>query len=244
MNQKVTHRKTHQIKKAIKLTISKDFYEKREWQKDQLICGLDEVGRGCIAGPLVVAAVILHPNNKLKLLKDSKTLTKEELYKVYPKIIENSWYSFGVVNNLDIDKFNIWNATLIAMRQALMNLFTICPKLPSVILIDAMPLSLKNTVYKDIEIHYFPKGENISRSIAAASIIAKVKRDKLMTMYDQHLPGYEFSKHKGYGTVEHQKYLGALGKSILHRESFLKNFSQLLIKEEQINIFQNSTQEE
>lgn len=237
VNLKVTHRKISLKIGDSKIILTKDFFEKREWPKNQLVCGLDEVGRGCLAGPLVVASVILHPHNKLKLLKDSKILTKNELLNVYSRIIKNSWFSFGIVNNLDIDKFNIWNATLIAMRKSIMNLFSICPQLPSVILIDAMPVSLFNSNYENIEIYNFPNGENFSRSIAAASIIAKVKRDSLMSMYDNHLPGYNFNRHKGYATKEHRKYLYQNGKSILHRESFLNNFNNQLNENHQINIF-------
>jgi len=241
MNKKVTFRKNIHKKKKFKKYMQKDFFEKQEWGKNQLVCGVDEVGRGCLAGPLVVAAVILYPNNRLKLLKDSKVLTREELLKVYPRIISNSWYSFGIINNIDIDKFNIWRSTLLAMRQAIMNLFAICPKLPTLILSDNMPISLENTHFKDIEIQYFPEGESISRSIAAASIIAKVKRDSLMQMYDEYLPGYEFGKHKGYGTKDHQNALSKNGQSILHRESFLKKFKHLFNKEfdfTQINLFE------
>jgi len=228
MSEKITHRKIKPGKTIIK--ISKDFYEKREWAENNLVCGLDEVGRGCLAGPLVVAAVILNPNNRLQLLKDSKTLTREELQKVAPRILANSRYAYGIVNHHEIDRFNIWNATLIAMRRALLNLLAVCPKLPSVILIDAMPVSLKNTAYDNIEINYFPKGESLSRSIAAASIIAKVKRDNLMGIYDTILPGYKFGKHKGYGTPEHKNMLEKNGKSILHRQTFLRKFDYLLDK--------------
>ena len=224
----------------VKVSMAKDFYEKREWAKSQLVCGIDEVGRGCLAGPLVVAAVILHSNCKLKGLKDSKILTQEELKKIYPRIIENSWYSFGIVNNIDIDKFNIYNATIIAMKQAVLNLLATCPQAPSVILIDALPVSLQNTGYKDIEIQSFIKGESLSRSIAAASIIAKVKRDSLMAMYDASLPGYYFGQHKGYGTKLHQQSLSNEGTSILHRQSYLKKFGHLFEtekNEEQQTIF-------
>lgn len=241
MDKKVSHRIFLPSKRA-KISISKDFYEKREWDQGNLVCGIDEVGRGCLAGPVVVAAVILRPNNRLKLLKDSKTLSKEELLAVSPRIIENSWYSFGIVNNYDIDDFNIYQATRIAMKQALLNLLATSPK-PSVVLVDAMPLSLMDSSYESIEIHSFPRAESLSRSVAAASIIAKVKRDSLMAMYDNIIPNYQFGKHKGYATKEHQDALSLNGKSILHRETFLKKFGHLFINElnndEQINMFDN-----
>lgn len=208
-----------------RMRVPKDFFEKKHWANNQLVCGLDEVGRGCLAGPLVVAAVILFPNNRLKLLKDSKVLTKEELQSVYPRILANCWYGFGILNNHEIDKFNIYQATLIAMRQAIMNLFVTCPKLPSTILVDALPLTLNDTCYKDIEIHSFYRCESLSRTVAAASILAKVKRDYLMTLLDVAIPGYEFAKHKGYGTKLHLDTLQQNGSSILHRKTFLKNFN-------------------
>lgn len=219
---------------------TKDFFELLNWQNGDLVCGIDEVGRGCLAGPLVVAAVILFADNRLKSLKDSKILTKDKLLKISPRIIKNSWHSFAIVNNTDIDQLNIYNATLIAMRQAILNLFATCPKLPKTILVDALPLNLKNTAYEGIEIHNFTKGESLSRSIAAASIIAKVKRDSLMTLYDNVLPGYNFAQHKGYGTKTHQNALFSNGDSILHRQSFLKKFSHLLITEG-LNLDQNYT---
>jgi len=223
-----------------KIKISKNFYEKLHWPKNELICGLDEVGRGCLAGPLVVAAVILKPNTKIKGLKDSKLMSKEELLEIYPKIIKNSWYSFGILNNIDIDRYNIWQSTLIAMKQATMNLLATCPKLPSVIVIDAMPLSLANSGYSNLEINYFNKGESLSCSIAAASVIAKVKRDSLMAKYDEFTPGYNFAKHKGYGTKDHQTNIAKNKDSILHRQTFLKKFQHLLHPQEtQVNIFDN-----
>lgn len=222
MIKNVTYRNKAQSKPT------KDFFEHREWQNGDLVCGIDEVGRGCLAGPLVVAAVILFADNRLKSLKDSKILTKEELQKVSPRIIKNSWHSFAIVSNNDIDQFNIYNATLIAMRQAILNLFATCPQLPKTILVDALPLTLKNTAYEGIEIHNFNKGESLSRSIAAASIIAKVKRDNIMAQYDAILPGYNFGQHKGYGTKIHQEALSLYGDSILHRQSFLKKFSHLI----------------
>jgi len=169
-------------------------------------------------------------DNRLKSLKDSKILTKEELLKISPRILKNSWHSFAMVDNNDIDKFNIYQATLVAMRQAVLNLLATCPKLPKTILVDALPLNLKNTAYEGIEIYNFPKGESLSRSIAAASIIAKVKRDDLMAKYDAVVPGYSFGQHKGYGTKIHQNALSNLGDSILHRQSYLKKFSHLFIE--------------
>lgn len=209
-----------------------------------LVCGIDEVGRGCLAGPVVAAAVILFPNSKHRLLKDSKALTKDELLKAYSWIIKNSWYSVSCVSHSDIDSFNIWQSTLMAMRQASLNLFY-CGGLgsgglrPKIILVDAMPLTLKNSIYSDIEVQCFIEGESHSTSIAAASIVAKVRRDALMGLYDDVLPGYNFSSHKGYSTKSHKECIMLGGHSIIHRLTYLKNIEKdkVLTDEKQESIF-------
>lgn len=218
---------------------SKNFYEKQEWERGSLVCGIDEVGRGCLAGPVVAAAVILFSNSNNRLLKDSKELDKKELQKAYNWIIKNSWYSFCPISHVDIDQFNIWQATLMAMRQAALNVFYGSDKQPSIILVDAMPLSLKGTQYEGIEIQHFIEGERHSASIAAASIIAKVVRDAMMEVYDPLFPAYNLSKHKGYATKAHRESLQQDGHSIIHRLTYLKNFekSEMEAIEEQTSLF-------
>lgn len=233
-NGKNSLRKTLMRKKFL---FSKNFYEKRAWQVKELVCGIDEVGRGCLAGPVVAAAVILYPNSKHKWLKDSKLLEKDELIKAYDWIIKNSWYSVCPVSHVEIDKVNIWNATLMAMRQASLNLFFSSKQVPSVVLVDAMPVSFNKTAYESVEIQYFIEGERHSTSIAAASIVAKVTRDRMMAVYDTIFPAYKFAQHKGYSTKLHQDSIRSAGRSIIHRDSFLKKFE---LKENQANEEQKS----
>lgn len=203
----------------------KDDFERAEWHENRLVCGIDEVGRGCLAGPVVVAAAILFPNKKSSLIKDSKLLDTEELQKAYNWLARNSWHSVAIVNHRDIDIYNIYYATLRAMKRAAIQLFSHCPQKPSTILVDAMPLNLAKTAYEEINVYHFPFGESKSSSIAAASIIAKVKRDELMRRMSSSFPQYHFARHKGYCTKLHQQAVSAHGRSIIHRLRFLENKS-------------------
>jgi len=186
-----------------------------------VVCGIDEVGRGCLAGPVVTGAVILPIGSTYRRLKDSKAMTAKERELAYNWIIKNCWYSTGIVSNQTVDRHNIWQATLIAMKKAALQLLVTCPYRPSALLIDAMPLKLNDTNYKNIPIHHFYKGESKSASIAAASIVAKVTRDRLMQAFDPIFPGYYLSNHKGYSTKKHKAAISSLGPTIIHRSSFL-----------------------
>lgn len=208
-------------KTAIKFP--KNHFELAAWSMQQVTCGIDEVGRGCLAGPLVSAAVIVPINTSYKGLKDSKLLTEAERNQSYRWITKHCWYGVGIVSAQFIDIQNIWQATLISMKRAVINLLSIYPYAPHVILIDAMPLTLHDTAYRAIPIRSFPNGEKKSISIAAASIVAKVYRDALMTTADTVIKGYGLSQHKGYGTIAHKEAIVKKGPSIIHRESFLKN---------------------
>lgn len=205
--------------------MKKNTHEHIAWQNNQVICGIDEVGRGCLAGPLVTAAVILPPKTSYKLLKDSKIMTIEERMKAYKWITKHCQFSYGIVHHRLIDKHNIWHATLIAMRKAVCNLLAIAPMRPQSIVVDAMPLTLKNTCYADIPIHHFPFGEKKSTSIAAASIIAKVKRDQMMQHMDLYFPHYIWYTNKGYGTKRHKYAIAQHDAVILHRKTYLKNLA-------------------
>lgn len=204
----------------------KNDLEHAAWQQGQYVCGIDEVGRGCLAGPLVTAAVILPLNKTSRLLLDSKLLSEEERHKGALWIGKHCWYAYGIVDNRTIDRYNIYHATLIAMKKALVNLLATGPR-PSIILVDAMPLKLDDTGYLDIPVHYFPKGERKSSSIAAASIIAKVKRDELMSKFNEIFPGFHFDEHKGYSTKKHKDTLKDLPPLIIHRQSFLHKISTI-----------------
>lgn len=227
----------------INLKISKNWYEKTIWKEGGLICGIDEAGRGPLAGPLVAAAAILKHKAKHPLLKDSKKLTQKQLLNVFDWLSMNSVYATSIIDHRTIDKHNIYQATLLAMRRATNQLLiklsdqsnNILPSntLPKIILIDAMPLKLSN----HIPVIYAPFGETWSCSIAAASIIAKVTRDSIMNLLDPVFNKYKFSSHKGYATAVHYSALDQHGASIIHRETFLRKFFKKQEKNAQTNFF-------
>jgi ribonuclease HII len=202
---------------------SKNSFEHAAWASQGLVCGIDEVGRGCLAGPVITAAVILPINTTNRQLKDSKIMSEDERLKAAAWIYKHCWYGFGIVHHRDVDEHNIWQATLIAMKRALLNALSTCPHEPSAVLVDAMPLTLLDTSYKTIPVHSFIKGESRSSSIAAASIIAKVRRDALMQKFDTLFPGYFLGEHKGYATHKHTASLYERPHSLIHRTSFLTN---------------------
>ncbi len=210
-----------------KIRFNKDYFEKRAWNSTQLICGIDEVGRGCLAGPVMVGAVILKPNKVNRLIKDSKLLNENEREKAYKWIIKNSWHAVSLVHNRSIDDHNIYQATLMAMRRAFLQLMAQSNQRPESVLVDAMPLSLRNTAFEAIDVLHFPFGEKKSSSIAAASIVAKVTRDRMMKRLDKHLHGYDFSSNKGYASPYHKKMVRSLGYTVLHRINFLRGWGLL-----------------
>lgn len=202
---------------------NKNYFEQAAWAAGQVICGLDEVGRGCLAGPVVTAAVILPIGKTNRLLKDSKMMTPEEREKAYSWIIKNCWYATGIVHHRLVDDKNVYHATLVAMKKALVHLMAIVPAKPAQIITDCMPLNLIDTAYRDIPVHYFPFGERRSSSIAAASIVAKVTRDAMMRRMDTLFPGYLLASHKGYGTPPHKSIIREGSQHlIIHRDSFLQ----------------------
>lgn len=214
-----------------KIKITPQFYENEAWAKDRIVYGIDEVGRGCLAGPVVTAAVILKPYINHKLLKDSKLLNRKELLEVYYWLLENSEFSVSFTNHYQIDKLNIYKATQIAMKRAVYQLYSKTGITPIYILTDNMPIVINNI---DTEIKSFAKGESLSSSIAAASIIAKITRDALIDRIDKLVPGYNFINNKGYGTNEHQDSLKEAGVSIIHRKTFLDfldNSNNSILKE-------------
>jgi ribonuclease HII len=214
-------------------------FENSFWQKNQLICGVDEVGRGCLAGPIVTAAVVLQPQAFNKNIKDSKLMTSLQLENIFAWIVQNSYYSFGISNAAMIDQKNIYKTTQVTMKKAVLHLLSSSKTLPDLIAIDAMPLSLANTPYHTIPIESYIKGESKSASIAAASIVAKVIRDRIMYTMHQAFPVYGLHKHKGYGTPAHIAALQQHQASITHRKTFIKNFQKGTNHEqsEQQNLF-------
>lgn len=185
--------------------------------ENELICGIDEVGRGPLAGPVVAAAVILKKNYSNPLIIDSKKLNSKKIQEL-AEVVKKEAISFaiGLKDAQFIDKHDILTATFRAMEEAFYKL-----KIkPSLIHIDG---HLKNPYIKEIEQIALVKGESKSVAIAAASIIAKDFRDKLMVEYAKDYPQYAFEKHKGYGTKLHLEMIKKYGPSPIHRRSFLKS---------------------
>lgn len=191
------------------------FYEKK-YSDCELICGIDEAGRGPLAGPVVAGAVILPKDCEILYLNDSKKLSASKRERLYEEIMEKAIAAeVGMAGPARIDQINILQATYEAMRQAISKLGVT----PDILLNDAVTIP-------ETEIRQVPiiKGDAKCVSIAAASIIAKVTRDRLMVQYDEILPGYGFAKHKGYGSAEHIEAIRRLGPSPIHRQTFIKNF--------------------
>lgn len=211
--------------KVKRIPRAKSDIELHAWHNAGLICGVDEAGRGCLAGPLVTAAVILYPKQQFSLLKDSKLLTAVERARAAKWIKQHSWYAYGIVSHFFIDQYNIYQATLHAMRRAVAQAVHVSPQLPAKIIVDAMPLAFDSGILHRVPVEFFPFAEQQSISVAAASILAKVKRDNLMNLYDLLFPGYLLNIHKGYATARHRACVHTCGESIIHRQSFLNNVS-------------------
>lgn len=177
---------------------------------DIIIAGIDEAGRGPLAGDVVAAAVILPENHKIIGLDDSKKVPIAKRLALREEIMEHAAYGVGIATAEEIDTHNIYEATKIAMQRALDNL----PGKPEHLLIDAMKLD--NGLPQTSII----KGDAVSNSIAAASIIAKTTRDLMMGAYDAEYPEYGFSNHKGYGTKAHLEALELYGATPIHRKTF------------------------
>lgn len=211
------------IRLTQKVKLEKDEWEKGIWSSGNLVVGIDEAGRGCFAGPVVSAAVILPFNTKKRMLKDSKVMTPQQRIKAYDWIMRECYVGVGIVDHVTIDKINIYQASIESMRQALYNLIAL-PYAPSIaaILVDAVPLVLLHDSLALVPVHSIIKGETYSSSIAAASIVAKVVRDQLMNNYSKIFPMYKFDEHKGYGTSIHQEKIKIYGPSIIHRSTFIK----------------------
>ncbi len=192
--------------------------EKKLYQKNiKLICGIDEAGRGPLAGPVVVGAVILPENSFIEGVNDSKKVSEKKREKLYEQITNEAIaYSVGIVDQKKIDEINILNATKLGLKIALEGL----KQKPEIILVDAL------TNIDTLGIPYISviKGDAKNYCIAAASIIAKVTRDRIMREWDEVYPIYGFAKHKGYGTAEHIRIIKEKGPCILHRKTFIKNF--------------------
>lgn len=185
----------------------------------KFIAGLDEVGRGALAGPVVACAAILPGNFSVKGINDSKKLTEKDREILYEEIISSEViYGIGIVNNNVIDKINILQATFEAMLQAIDKLST----KPDYLLIDGNQ-KLRTAIPQQTVV----SGDSLSLSIAVASILAKVTRDRIMKNYQLEFPEYFFEQHKGYATKAHIQAISEHGITPIHRVTFLKNFLQL-----------------
>ena len=202
--------------------MTKDKVDKLLYEKEYLnkgynnICGCDEAGRGPLAGPVVVASVIMPLDDIIDGIDDSKKLSEKKREELYDKIISKAKsFKISIISEKIIDEINILNATKRGMEEAINNLSI----KPDFALVDAVK-GLK------LNCEYLPliKGDYLSYSIGCASILAKVTRDKLMKEMSKKYPNYEFDKHKGYGTKQHIELLKRYGKCEIHRDSFIKHF--------------------
>lgn len=180
------------------------------------ICGVDEAGRGPLCGPVVAGAVILPKEYDILYINDSKKLSEKKREELYDEISEKALaWSVGIVSPERIDEINILQATYEAMRIAIQNLSIV----PDILLNDAVTIP-----EVDIRQVSIIKGDAKSQSIAAASIMAKVTRDRIMAQYDMMYPEYGFLKNKGYGTKQHIEAIKEIGPCPIHRRTFIKNF--------------------
>ena len=185
------------------------------------ICGIDEAGRGPLAGPVVVGAVVMPRDSKIEWVNDSKKVTEKRREILYDKITEEALaWGVGIVSEKEIDQINILNATKIGLHLALGEVIEKLGEKPDIVIVDAL---------KDIDTFQIPyqsiiKGDATRYSIACASIIAKVTRDRIMRQWDEIYPVYNFEKNKGYGTSEHINALKDYGPCQIHRRSFIKHF--------------------
>jgi ribonuclease HII len=176
------------------------------------LCGLDEAGRGPLAGPLVAVAIILDPKKAYKGVDDSKKLTPARREELYPMLVEEAIaWAVSVKSSQDVDRLNPLACSMDAMREALLSLKVV----PALALVDgnslpALPVPAQAVV----------RGDSLSLSIAAASVVAKVTRDRIMVSLNEEYPGYGFDRHKGYGTKEHLEAIKRLGPSPVHRLSY------------------------
>lgn len=181
------------------------------------VAGMDEAGRGPLAGPVVCACCIMPLDNIIDKINDSKQVPENLREELYEKIVASACcYGIGVVEHDVIDEINILQAT----KRGMISAYNAMEIKPDLLLIDAVKLNL------DVPMRSIVKGDALSYSIAAASIIAKVTRDRLMRNYDKMYPQYGFAQNKGYGTKAHIAALRAAGESPIHRKTFLRNFKE------------------
>lgn len=189
-------------------------------QKNKIIAGVDEVGRGCLAGPVVSAAVILKKGVQFKSLKDSKKLSYKQRIEISKDIRNNSFFSIGIASVKEIEKLNILRASLLSMKRAILKL----SKRPDLVLVDGIFSPEINYPCKAVI-----KGDEKIKCISAASILAKVYRDKLMIKMSKKFKNYSWNKNFGYGTKQHIIGLKKFGLTTMHRKNF-KPIHKMLLK--------------
>ena len=208
-------------KESIRLDNLKRFEQNLYDEGNKLICGIDEAGRGPLAGPVVVGAVVMKPDSKLEWVNDSKKVTEKRREILYDRIIEESLaWGVGIVSWDEIDDLNILNATKKGLTIALKQVVDKLQAKPDIVLVDALrEIDTLGIPYQSII-----KGDATCYSIACSSIIAKVTRDRIMREYDDAFPEYGFAKHRGYGTKEHIEAIKKYGPCLIHRKSFITHF--------------------
>lgn len=202
----------------------------RKFGEYDVVCGIDEVGRGPLAGPVVAACVVLPKDCRILYLNDSKQLSEKKREELYPEIIEKAvGFGVGCISHTTIDEINILQATYAAMRDAIAQMAAKCG-VPDVLLNDAVTIPGVDQLFpgnqKRILQVPIVKGDAKSLSIAAASVVAKVTRDHMMTEFDRIYPGYGFAQNKGYGSSEHIEKLKKDGPCPIHRRTFIRNFCE------------------
>ena len=202
------------------MSIDRLAYEKKMWQQDyNYIAGIDEVGRGPLAGPIYACAIIFKKDFIIPEVQDSKKLSEKKRDVLNPKIIESAIsYAIGTASEKEIDTINIRQATFLAMKRAIEGLSI----KPDYLMVDGFDLPASNIPSEGII-----KGDDKSFTIAAASIMAKVSRDSYMKDLDKKYPNYKFAKNKGYGTKEHIEAIKKYGITPIHRKSFLRKIIDL-----------------
>jgi len=189
----------------------------------KFVCGVDEAGRGPLAGPVVTACVIFNPDVRIKDVRDSKKLSEKKRESLFDVIIEKCIeYKIEIIDNKIIDEINILNATMLGMEKCISAMKNTGFKL----MIDGNYFKLRNNLQNNYDYETIVEGDDKIFEISCASILAKVTRDRIMRKFDEIYPGYNFIKNKGYGTREHINSILKLGLCEIHRTTFCKNFIQ------------------